>query len=132
MTERTAMGDGRVDAQKILDGARAAARQFVSADFGALAEQAGSLISPVLYGALAACGALPFTREQYEETIRRGGVGVGASLEAFSAGYELALGAATVAAEPVVGAGACPRSGRGWPPWPSASTRSFRPPSTRH
>ena len=98
MSERTAMGDGRVDAQKILDGAHAAARQFVSADFGALAERAGSLISPVLYGALAACGALPFTRQQYEETIRRGGVGVGASLKAFSAGFELALGRATESA----------------------------------
>jgi indolepyruvate ferredoxin oxidoreductase, beta subunit len=100
MTERTAMGDGRVDAQKILDGAHAAARQFVSADFGALAERAGSLISPVLYGALAACGALPFTRQQYEETIRRGGVGVGASLKAFSAGFELALGGATEISAP--------------------------------
>ena len=86
MTERTAIGDGRVDSQKILEGARAAARRFVSADFEALAEQAGSLISPVLYGALAACGALPFTREQFEQTIRRGGVGVGASLKAFAAG----------------------------------------------
>lgn len=90
MTERTAMGDGRVDAQKILAGARAAARDFVGADFGALAEQAGSPISPVLYGALAACGALPFTRDQFEETIRRGGVGVGPSLKAFAAGFDVA------------------------------------------
>ena len=96
MTERTAMGDGRVDARKILDGARAAARQFVSADFGALAERTGSLISPVLYGALAACDALPFTREQYEQTIRRGGVGVGASLEAFGAGYESRAASAVI------------------------------------
>ncbi len=100
MTERTAMGDGRVDAQKILDGAQAAARQFTTADFGALAERAGSLISPVLYGALAACGALPFTRQQFEETIRRGGVGVGASLKAFSAGFEVALGGAGEGAAP--------------------------------
>ena len=91
MTERTAMGDGRVDSRKILEGARAAARHFVSADFEALSEQAGSLISPVLYGALAACGALPFTRDQFEQTIRRGGVGVGASLRGFAAGFEVAL-----------------------------------------
>jgi indolepyruvate ferredoxin oxidoreductase beta subunit len=91
MTERTAMGDGRVDSHTILAGAGAAARHFVSADFAALAEQTGSLISPVLYGALAACAALPFTREQFENTIRRGGVGVGASLKAFAAGFEVAL-----------------------------------------
>ena len=99
MTERTAVGDGRVDAQKILDGAGAAARRLVSADFGALAERTGSLISPVLYGALAASGALPFTREQFEETIRAGGVGVGSSLKAFAAGFEAARGA-PAAAEP--------------------------------
>jgi indolepyruvate ferredoxin oxidoreductase, beta subunit len=92
MAERTAMGDERVDSQKILAGTRAAARQYVGADFAAVAEQTGSLISPVLYGALAACGALPFTREQFEATIRRGGVGVGASLEAFTAGYQAASG----------------------------------------
>jgi indolepyruvate ferredoxin oxidoreductase beta subunit len=97
MTERTAMGDGRVDAQKILDGARAACHRFVAADFAALAERAGSLISPALYGALAACGALPVTREQFEETIRRGGVGVGASLKAFAAGFEAAHGEAGAA-----------------------------------
>jgi indolepyruvate ferredoxin oxidoreductase, beta subunit len=91
MTERTAIADGRVDSQKILAGARAAACHFVSADFEALSQQAGSLISPVLYGALAACAALPFTRDQFEQTIRRGGVGVGASLKAFAAGFEVAL-----------------------------------------
>jgi indolepyruvate ferredoxin oxidoreductase, beta subunit len=90
ITERASMGDGRIDSNKILEGGLAAARQFVAADFGALAEQAGSLISPVLYGALAACGALPFTREQFEQTIRRGGVGVGSSLAAFAAGFEAA------------------------------------------
>lgn len=100
MTERTAVGDGRVDALKILDGARVAARRFVAADFGALAERTGSLISPVLYGALAGCGALPFTREQFEETIRAGGVGVGSSLKAFAAGFEAALGGPAAAAAP--------------------------------
>lgn len=90
MTERTAMGDGRVDADKLLEGARAAARQLVAADFAALAEDAGSPISPALYGALAASGALPFTREQFEQTIQRGGVGVKPSLKAFAAGFEAA------------------------------------------
>lgn len=88
MTERTAMGDGRVDSEKILEGARAAARHFVAADFGSLAERAGSPISPVLYGALCASDALPFSRAQFEDTIRRGGVGVDSSLTAFAAGFD--------------------------------------------
>jgi indolepyruvate ferredoxin oxidoreductase beta subunit len=93
MTERTAAGDGRVDSQKLLDGACAAARLSIAADFGALAEQAGSLISPVLYGALCASGALPFERQQFEDTIRRGGVGVASSLTAFTAGLLAGLNA---------------------------------------
>jgi indolepyruvate ferredoxin oxidoreductase beta subunit len=102
MTERTAAGDGRVDSQTILDGARAAARQFVAADFAALAEQAGSLISPALCGALCASAALPFTRAQFEETIRLGGVGVGASLAAFAAGFLAGLNAASGESLPAV------------------------------
>ncbi|HEY8356723.1 MAG TPA: indolepyruvate oxidoreductase subunit beta family protein, partial [Ramlibacter sp.] len=94
MTERTAMGDGRVDADKLLQGARAAARHFVGADFAALAERAAGPVAPALYGALAASGALPFTRAQFEETIRRAGVGVASSLKAFAAGFEAALSAA--------------------------------------
>ena len=94
MTERTAMGDGRVSSDKLLAGARAAARQFISADFAQLAEDTGSLISPSLYGALAATGRLPFSREQFEATIRRGGVGVNASLKAFAAGFAVAQASA--------------------------------------
>ncbi len=88
MTERTAMGDGRVDSGKLLEGGRASARRFISADFGQLAEQSGSPIGPALYGALAASGALPFTRVQFEDTVRRAGVGVAASLTTFAAGFD--------------------------------------------
>jgi indolepyruvate ferredoxin oxidoreductase beta subunit len=95
MTERTAMGDDRVDSNKLIEGGRAAARRFVTADFATLAERTGSPISPALYGALAATGALPFTREQFEDTIRRGGVGVTPSLKAFGAGFEAAVMDAT-------------------------------------
>ncbi len=90
MTERTAMGDGRVSSDKLLEGGRAAARHFISADFAQLAEDTGSLISPTLYGALAATGRLPFSREQFEATITRGGVGVTSSLKAFAAGFAVA------------------------------------------
>ncbi|MBX6319373.1 2-oxoacid:acceptor oxidoreductase family protein, partial [Pigmentiphaga sp.] len=75
MAERTAMGDARVDSATLLEGCRAAARRFVAADFGRVAEEAGSPISPALFGALAATGVLPFTRGQFEDAIRRGGIG---------------------------------------------------------
>ncbi len=87
MTERIAMGDGRMDSEKLLAGAKAAAKQFIAADFSAMAENFGSLIGPALYGALAASGQLPFTRAQFEATIQRGGIGVTSSLQAFGAAY---------------------------------------------
>ncbi|MFZ3290227.1 MAG: 2-oxoacid:acceptor oxidoreductase family protein, partial [Telluria sp.] len=80
MTEKTAMGDGRVDAQRLIDAGQAAAQRFVHADFARLAEDNGSVISAALFGALAGAGKLPFTREQFEEAIRRGGVGIATSL----------------------------------------------------
>lgn len=92
MTERTAMGDDRVDSAALLEGGQVAARRFVAADFNRMAEDAGSPISPALYGALAATGALPFGRTLFEEAIRRGGVGVKASLQAFAAGFDAAAG----------------------------------------
>jgi indolepyruvate ferredoxin oxidoreductase beta subunit len=91
MTERTAMGDGRVDSEKLIEGGRAAALHFVSTDFARLAEETGSLIAPALYGALAATQRLPFNRAQFEAAIVRGGVGVKSSLKAFSAGFDAAL-----------------------------------------
>jgi indolepyruvate ferredoxin oxidoreductase beta subunit len=95
MTERTSPGDGRVDAAALLDAARAAALRFVGDDFAAVAQRAGSVISAALFGALAASATLPFPREQFGDAIRRGGVGVDASLVAFQAGA-----GASVAAPP--------------------------------
>jgi indolepyruvate ferredoxin oxidoreductase beta subunit len=90
MTERTAMGDGRVDAGALLDACGTAARRFVAADFARLADEARSVIGASLFGALAGTGALPFARERFEDAVRRGGVGVQASLAAFEAGFAAA------------------------------------------
>jgi indolepyruvate ferredoxin oxidoreductase beta subunit len=94
MTEKTAMADGRVDADALLSAGRAVARRFVAADFARLADDARSVISASLFGALAGTGALPFPREAFEAAIRRGGVGVDASLAAFAAGHDAARAAA--------------------------------------
>jgi indolepyruvate ferredoxin oxidoreductase beta subunit len=100
MIEKTAIGDGRVDSETLIEGGRAAARRFVPADFAAIARDAGSVISAALFGALAATGALPFAREQFEEAINRGGVGVDASLRAFSGGWDAACGTSIQNVEP--------------------------------
>jgi indolepyruvate ferredoxin oxidoreductase beta subunit len=89
MSEKTAMGDGRVDSSMLLESGRAAAKRFLHADFAAAAEETGSVISAVLFGALAESGALPFAREAFEAAIQRGGVGVESSLRAFALGAQL-------------------------------------------
>lgn len=89
MTEKTAMGDGRLEGDKLLASARAVAKDLLSADFAAAAEQHGSVISAVLFGALHASQTLPFERAMFEAAIERGGVGVESSLTAFAAGDRL-------------------------------------------
>jgi len=67
-----------------------AAKKFVRGDFAKLAEDTRSVISAALFGAVAATGTLPFARAQFEDAIRRGGVGVDTSLVAFAAGFKAA------------------------------------------
>lgn len=102
MTEKTAMADGRVDSSELLKTCESAAKRFVRSDFARLAEENRSVISAVLLGALAGTGALPFERAQFEESIRKGGVGVESSLKAFAAGYEPSASRAASAAKPAV------------------------------
>jgi indolepyruvate ferredoxin oxidoreductase beta subunit len=90
MTEKIALADGREDAAALLAGCREAAQQLVAFDMAALADATGSVLSAVLFGALAGSGALPFPRPAFEAAIRRGRVGVEASLTAFGAGFEAA------------------------------------------
>ena len=92
ISEKTAMGDGRVDDTELLKHAEAAAKRFIRFDMAAAAEASGSVISAVLFGALAGTGVLPFGRAQFEATIERGGVGVKASLKAFDAAFGRADG----------------------------------------
>ncbi|MFB9121841.1 indolepyruvate oxidoreductase subunit beta family protein [Paraburkholderia dipogonis] len=87
IAEKAAMGDGRVDSDTLIAHAKQAAKRFVRFDMAEAAEATGSVISAVLFGALAGTGVLPFSRKQFEETIERGGVGVKPSLRAFDLAY---------------------------------------------
>ena len=92
MTERTALGDGRVDAEAIVEGCKTAALKFTGFDMARLAEANKSVISAALLGAIAGSQALPFAREAYEAAIRNDGVGVSASLATFAAAFAAAEG----------------------------------------
>ena len=97
MTEKVAMADGRVSEEKLIEACRSAAKTMHAFDMAAIAEATGSVISAVLFGALSGAGVLPFPRQAFEGAIKRGGVGIKASLAAFTAGFEATTsGVATV------------------------------------
>jgi indolepyruvate ferredoxin oxidoreductase beta subunit len=103
MTEKTAMGDGRVDAARLLTACRGAAQRAVAADMQAIAERTGSHLSAALLGAVAGSGGLPIARAAFEAAIRAAGVGVTQSLAGFAAGFDaavLAAGAPAAVAPP--------------------------------
>jgi len=124
ITEKTALGDGRVSAASLVGHTRAAAARLVSFDMAEAAERAGSVISAVLFGALAGSGALPFGRAAFEDTIARGGVGAVASRRAFDAGFARAV---TSAATPSAGGQEASVSDGSEMASPTAATASPRP-----
>ncbi|GAA3526012.1 indolepyruvate oxidoreductase subunit beta family protein [Zobellella aerophila] len=108
VSEKEAMGNGVADSEAVHAAAREMARRYISFDMAAVAEQTGSVISAVLFGAIFGSGALPFPREAFEQAIREGGIGVDKSLAAFTAGAVQAQRPDVVAAhEPVAEEAPC-------------------------
>ncbi len=106
IAEKIAMGDGRYDAHAVTRAADQLAKWAVLYDFARLAQQTGSVINAVLFGAIASTGALPFGRAACEAAIRRSGKGVEASLRGFAAGFACARGELA----PAAGRAAAPRA----------------------
>jgi indolepyruvate ferredoxin oxidoreductase, beta subunit len=90
VVEKQTPGDGIADSEVVSAAAEASAKRVIAFDMAGVAEEAGSAISAVLFGALAAAEILPFPRAAYEATIRSAGIGVEASLRGFALGYERA------------------------------------------
>ena len=88
VAEKMQMGDGRFDSEVVLKAARTLAKRAVLFDMQAQANAAGTVISAVMFGALAGSGTLPLSRGDCEAAIRSGGKGAEASLKGFAAGYE--------------------------------------------
>jgi len=98
--EKMALGDGRFDSDRLLEVARAQSLRLLALDMDALAREAGTVVSAVMFGAVAATGIVPVERSAFEATIRSAGVGVEASLRGFAAAWD-----AVVAGCEGVGAG---------------------------
>lgn len=96
--EKMAPLDGRYDAALVLASAQKMAQRLVAFDMAQVATQSGTVISAVMFGALAGAGVLPWSRELCERVISQGGQGVAASLRGFARAFEQAAGSATAAA----------------------------------
>ncbi|MGE3349367.1 MAG: indolepyruvate oxidoreductase subunit beta family protein [Ramlibacter sp.] len=89
--EKMHMADGRQDPQRLADAARALAHQAVLFDMEAITVHSGTVVSAVMFGALAGAGVLPWPRQACEAVIRASGKGVQASLAGFAAAFEAAV-----------------------------------------
>jgi len=85
ISEKQVPGDGRAEAAVVADRFTASALKSVCFDMQAIADNAGTMISSSLFGALARSGALPFEQTLYEQVIIASGRGVDQSLAAFHA-----------------------------------------------
>ena len=94
--ERMQPGDGRADAQHLLDVVKAFSREHHVFDMNAVAREAGTVVSAVMLGAIAGSGLFPFPREAYEHVVRGGDTSApeklnkmaAASLRGFAAAFD--------------------------------------------
>jgi indolepyruvate ferredoxin oxidoreductase beta subunit len=98
--EKMQMADGRFDSDRVTGAAAQLAKRAVLFDMRKLAQESGTVINAVLFGAMAGSGVLPLSREACEQAIRHGGRGAEASLRGFAAGYDIAGGQRPAPAKP--------------------------------
>jgi len=88
MTEKTAMGDGRVDQGRLLRAVEEHSQDRILLDLDRIARASGAMINAVMLGAMAGCGRLPLSVEALEAAIRADGKAVEANLRGFRAGLD--------------------------------------------
>ena len=87
-TERSAIGDGRLDTAALLQIVQSACRAHHVFDMQAIAHQHGTIVSAVMLGAIAGCGLFPFPKDAYLKVVKQGGRGVAASVAGFEAAWQ--------------------------------------------
>lgn len=86
MDEKTAMGDGRFDDDKLVKLIRDGARDAALFDMTRLATENGAMVNAVMLGAIAGSGRLPISIEQFLAAIGGGGKAGEANRRGFQAG----------------------------------------------
>ena len=100
MDEKIAMGDGRVDQERLSKAITENARHAVLVDMDALAKQSGTIVSAVMLGTIAGRGELPIPTEAFEAAIKADGKAVEANLRGFRAGLAATRANAVTAQAP--------------------------------
>jgi len=98
--EKMQMADGRFDSDKVVAAGGQLAKKAVMFDMRKLAQESGTVINAVLFGAMAGSGVLRLSREACEAAIRKAGRGAEASLRGFAAGFEIAAGSRPAPGQP--------------------------------
>jgi indolepyruvate ferredoxin oxidoreductase beta subunit len=92
ISEKAAMGDGRGSSDRIIEAAEQRSRRFIGFDMEAATDRSGSVISAIMFGALAGSDALPFPRNTFEQAIKDSGIAVPSNLKGFAEGFTAAQG----------------------------------------
>ncbi len=87
--ERMQLGDGRADDADLLKIVQQFSRAHQVFDMGAVAREAGTVVSAVMLGAIAGSGLFPFRREDYEAVVQAAGKSAQASLRGFAKAFEI-------------------------------------------
>ncbi|MDO5625660.1 MAG: indolepyruvate oxidoreductase subunit beta family protein [Pseudomonadota bacterium] len=86
--ERMAPGDGRWDDAQLAAVIQSQSQRHHILDMAALTREAGTVVSSVMLGCIAASGVLPFRRADYEAVVGESGASAKASLLGFALGHE--------------------------------------------
>jgi indolepyruvate ferredoxin oxidoreductase beta subunit len=86
--ERMQLADGRIPAAPLLETVANFSLAHHVFDMGAMTRETGTVVSAVMFGAVAASGLLPFGRDECEAVVRAGGKGTEASLAGFARAFE--------------------------------------------
>ncbi|HVY06201.1 MAG TPA: indolepyruvate oxidoreductase subunit beta family protein [Burkholderiales bacterium] len=90
--EKVQLADGRASSEALLDIVRLQSRKACIFDMSSVARESETVVSAVLFGAIAGSGALPFAREEFERAVRQSGRGAEASLRGFSRAFDIVSG----------------------------------------
>lgn len=102
ISEKAAMGDGRGNGDKIVEAAHQRSKRFIGFDMEAATERSNSVISAIMFGALAGSGALPFARQAFEDAIHHSGIAVPSNLAGFAEGFAAAQAPVAMPEEAIV------------------------------